>query len=104
MEKKIGFVILHYYAYDMTVECVNNLLRLFTDNDIKIVIVDNGSKNDSGQKLFDLYSSENKVKVILNEKNLGFAQGNNIGYSYLLNNYNLDFVIVMNNERLRFFN
>lgn len=100
MEKKIGFVILHYYAYDMTVECVNNLLKLFSNDEIKIVIVDNGSKNNSGKKLFDLYSSENKVKVILNEKNLGFAQGNNIGYSYLINNFNLDFIIIMNNDVL----
>ena len=52
MQKKIGFVILHYYAYDMTVECVNNLLRLFSNEEIKIVIVDNGSKNNSGKKTF----------------------------------------------------
>ena len=100
MKTSFGFVILHYYAYDMTVECVNNLLNLFSTNDIKIVIVDNGSKNKSGNKLFDLYSSENKVEVILNEKNLGFAQGNNIGYLYLKVNFSCDYIIIMNNDVL----
>ena len=32
---KYGFVILHYMAYDMTVECVSNLLHYFEKRQYK---------------------------------------------------------------------
>lgn len=93
-----GFVILHYFAFDMTVECVNVLLKNFSSFNIHIVIVDNGSKNYSGKKLSELYKNNNQITVILNETNLGFAQGNNIGYTFLKKNFNCDFISVINND------
>ena len=93
-----GFVILHYMAQQMTEDCVDDLLAKFSDKNIKIVIVDNASKNNSGKFLEEKYANNNLVKVIINKKNLGFARGNNIGFDYLKNNYNVDFMIVMNND------
>ena len=93
-----GFVILHYMAQQMTEDCVDSLLEKFSDKNIKIVIVDNASKNNSGKFLEEKYANNNLVKVIINKKNLGFACGNNIGFDYLKNNYNIDFMIVMNND------
>lgn len=100
MNKKYGFVILHYLALDMTIECVNNLLNRFGLYDIKVVIVDNASSNDSGKKLKDYYKDNKKVIVLLNKNNEGFARGNNTGYDYLVKNFDLDYIIVMNNDVL----
>lgn len=97
---KFGFVILHYMAFDMTVECVEKILKLFSDNPIKIVIVDNASFNGSGTRLREKYQNNESVEVLINHKNLGFAQGNNIGYLYLKANYNCDFIVIMNNDVL----
>ena len=44
-----AFVILHYVAFDMTTECVDNLLNRFGNDNILIVIVDNSSPNSSGK-------------------------------------------------------
>lgn len=95
-----GFVILHYMAYEMTCECVDLLLDNFKDNDIHIAIVDNASSNGSGAKLAEKYEGQSCVSVILSKENLGFAKGNNIGYSYLKENFDCDFMIVMNNDVL----
>lgn len=97
-KKKFGFVVLHYMAYDMTVECVDNLLQRFKTYNINIVVVDNASSNGSGKKLADKYHSEKKVTVLLNKKNDGFARGNNIGYRNLVGEKNSDYIIVMNND------
>lgn len=99
-KKKYGFVVLHYMAYEMTVECVSNLIQKFNDYDIHIAVVDNASPNDSGKKLEQLYKEEEKVTILLNKNNDGFARGNNLGYRYLIENKNLDYIIVMNNDVL----
>lgn len=95
-----GFVILHYMAYEMTCECVDLLLNNFGSQKIHIVIVDNASSNGSGAKLEKRYSKIPSVTVLLNKENLGFAKGNNIGYSYLKEHFNCDFMVVMNNDVL----
>ena len=74
-----GFVVLHYMAYDMTVECVSTLIQHFGDQNIKIVVVDNASSNGSGKMLASKYQDDCRVEVILNPQNEGFARGNNVG-------------------------
>lgn len=93
------FVILHYLAYDMSFECVSTLLNNFGDKDIQIIIVDNASSNGSGTYLKGTFESQKKVHVILNDNNLGFAKGNNIGYEYA-KQFNPDFIVIMNNDVL----
>lgn len=97
---KYGFVVLHYMAYEMTVECIDNLLNRFSAYDMQIVIVDNASSNGSGKKLENKYNGISKVDVLLNDCNLGFAKGNNFGYRYLCDTFAPDFIIVMNNDVL----
>ena len=97
-KKKYGFVVLHYFAYEMTCRCIDTVLTKFKEEDIVVVIVDNASGNGSGKQLVDYYRNKENVSVILNDKNLGFAKGNNIGYQYLLDNYQMDYIIIMNND------
>ena len=94
-----AFVILHYLAYDMTFECISTLLQKFGDNGVQIIIVDNASPNGSGVQLKSAFDSQKNVHILLNDKNLGFAKGNNVGYEYS-KQFNPDFIIVMNNDVL----
>lgn len=95
-----GFVILHYNATEMTKKCVETLESTFSMSENLIVIVDNASPNKSGEFLKNFYADKDYIKVILSEENLGFARGNNIGYSYLKENFAIDFMIIMNNDLL----
>ena len=42
--------------------------------------------------------SNRKIIIIKNEKNYGFADGNNIGMRYALKNLNPDYVLLLNND------
>lgn len=94
----IVFSVLHYLVYEETVRCVDSVLSCehFAGN--KVVIVDNGSNNGSGEKLNEHYQSNDDVIVILNEKNEGFARGHNVGYHYAKEHLNPRAVVAMNND------
>ena len=95
-----GFVVLHYLAYDMTCRCMDTLLRSFPGDSIHIALVDNASPDGSGAELERRYAADGRVTVIRNTSNLGFARGNNAGYSYLREHFPCSFITVINNDVL----
>lgn len=95
--KKVGIVLLNYLNYKDTIECVNSIYNM--EYDITgIVIVDNGSGNDSFKILHRLYRDDKKVIVVKAKKNLGFAKGNNIGIRIARSRLHSDFVFAVNND------
>lgn len=66
----------------------------------RIVIVDNASPDDSGQRLVDFVKARNYghvVEVLLSERNAGFGAGNNHGIRHLLESGCVpDFVYLLN--------
>lgn len=94
------FIILHYLAEDMTKECVKYIQNHLDMNRIRIIIVDNASSNGSGARLKQFYKDNKYCDVILNDENMGFARGNNVGYTYAKEKYDPDFMIIMNNDVL----
>jgi len=50
------------------------------------------------EKYFSKLPSDRKLRLILNEKNYGFAEGNNIGIRYALRALNPDYVLLLNND------
>lgn len=95
--KKVAYVILHYIDLETTINCVESILRHSNDNE-KIIVVDNGSPNQSGNRLDEKYKDDWKVFIIKIKKNLGFARGNNIGYQYAREELGADIIIVTNND------
>lgn len=89
----IVFVILHYNNLDDTTECVDSIRKNVSSS--KIIIVSNSLDND---KLAILEKSVDKI--IYNNDNLGFAKANNIGTRYARDNFNPDFIAVINNDTL----
>ncbi|MFU7515533.1 glycosyltransferase [Clostridium sp. HCS.1] len=98
--EKICFVILHYMSYKDTVECVESILNNVNYNNYNIIVVDNNSSNDSGKKLINRYTLNDLVEIIINNKNLGFAKGNNIGYKIAKEKYNAEFIVAINNDTI----
>ena len=93
-----GFVVLHYLAYEMTLQCTESLLALSGEK--HIVLVDNASPNGSGQKLAEHYAGHPEVTVLPSPQNQGFARGNNLGYNYLREHFSCEFILVLNNDVL----
>lgn len=69
---KIFVIILNFNGGRDIIECLNSLKR----ERAEIVVIDNGSFDSS---LAMIKKNFPKVKIIENNKNLGFAAGNNIG-------------------------
>lgn len=93
---KFCFVILHYKTSEDTIECVESINKNagFCD----IVIVDNASNNGSIEKVANVFKGQKNITIIKNEKNLGFAAGNNVGYKYARETLKADFIAVSNND------
>ncbi|MBP3489109.1 MAG: glycosyltransferase [Roseburia sp.] len=96
----ISFVILNYKAYGEAIACAESVLATQTWEDLKIVIVDNGSKNGSEEHLRKHFSGEPRVHVIAADENLGFAKGNNLGIRYAREQFNPDFIVAANSDIL----
>ena len=94
----IVYIVLHYISYDMTYECVESLLRIINAENSHIVIVDNGSPNNSGLELEETFKNNCLVDVIHLSPNEGFARGNNAGYVYAKLNYTPDFIVLVSND------
>lgn len=87
---KVGLVILNWNGKADTLECLK------TVGDVQVVVVDNASTDGSAEAISSTFPS---VKVISNKENLGFADGNNVGISYLLSK-GVSAVLILNNDTL----
>ena len=100
MEIKLAFVILNYNTYDDTVHCIESIHKYsgLRADELKIVIVDNASTDDSVTKLQAKYNNKEEIFIIRNNDNLGFAKGNNVGIAYSLKEYDPEFIVVLNSD------
>lgn len=95
---KIGFVILHYNVIEETKICVQSIIDKIDTTEYEIIIVDNGSSNNTGDILKNTYKDYPNIHVIINKENLGFSKGNNIGFRCAKNEFECDFIVMINND------
>ncbi|MCI9270333.1 MAG: glycosyltransferase family 2 protein [Dorea sp.] len=100
MDKRISFVILHFNVIKETVDCIESIKKALEGENYQIIVVDNSSPNHSGRLLKERYKGSERIYVILNSENLGFAKGNNIGYRYAVEKLSSDFICILNNDTL----
>lgn len=93
MKKSYLIILLNYNNWKDTVECIQSLNKSEVD-DCNILIIENCSRDNSIIKLKELVPG---VKIIQNEKNLGFTGGNNVGIKYALGN-KFEYAIILNND------
>jgi len=100
--KKVFLIILNWNGGKMTVNCLRSLEGIKTDGvDVEIIVVDNGSTDNSLKLIedfkFKIEDSHLRLKVLRNKTNLGFAEGNNKGIRYALEE-GADFICLLNND------
>jgi len=96
--KEISFVILHYNVIDETKKCIQSIKSRIDVDSYAIIVVDNKSPNGSGKILADLYANDPNITILLNEKNDGFARGNNIGFQFAKGQLKSKFIVLLNND------
>ena len=98
--KKIAIIVLNWKQPKLTIETITSLLKIkHTLFNYEIILVDNGSTDDSIEKFNKEYQDNPLLKVLNTGANLGYAGGNNFGIDYALN-HNFDFLVLLNNDVL----
>lgn len=93
------FVILQFNKPELTINCIRHLQSLAHGGQtVKFVVVDNGSTEANQDVTRGAFDGDPDILVIFNQENLGFAQGNNIGYKYCRDHLGASFVCVLNND------
>lgn len=96
---KIVTIILHYNDAELTINYINNLLKLdWKDYQHNIIIVDNNSPDGSGQILKNQFHNKRNIAVLQSKENIGFAKGNNIGIDYAKKIFDPDLYIISNDD------
>jgi len=89
-------VVLNWNGIKDTQKCLDSLLKQ-SYNNYKILVVDNGSVDNSLVRLLAIEAKYNNITVIANPKNKGFAGGVNTGITYAVEQ-NFDAVALFNND------
>ena len=92
-DPKVAIILLNWNRFLDTVECIESVYKIDYAN-YKIIVVDNGSNDDSVRNLRGRFD---QIHLIENRNNLGYAEGNNVGIRHALKN-GVDYVWLLNND------
>lgn len=92
---EVSVIILNWNTGHYTISCVKSLLKS-TYRDFEVIIVDNGSKKRDIERVMKIFKMNPRIKFILNDKNEGFAEGNNIGYRNI--SKETKYVVLLNSD------
>ncbi len=94
---KISIVLLSYNYFDETTKvCFESLVRDPDFDDWELIVVDNGSDDDTPENLRSLEAAYPSVRCIFNRKNLGFAGGINTG----IRQANGEIIVLLNSDTI----
>ncbi|HSX03971.1 MAG TPA: glycosyltransferase family 2 protein [Rhabdochlamydiaceae bacterium] len=93
MPPKIFIIILNWNGKKDTLECLSSVEKINYQN-FEVVVVDNGSSDDSVSVIKTAFP---QITLLETGKNLGYAEGNNVGIRYAMDS-GADFLFILNND------
>ena len=82
---KFSIIIAVYNIQDYIDACISSTLRQ-TSNNLEIILVNDGSKDNSLQKMYQWKEKDNRIKII-NKQNGGLSSARNAGLKYATGDY-----------------
>lgn len=82
----VSIIILTYNSLKFIEKCLESVLNTNYEK-FEIVIVDNGSTDGTVELIQKRFGEEEKIKLIVNRENVGFAEGNNVGAKFAKGKY-----------------
>jgi hypothetical protein len=95
----VWIVVLNYNGAQITLNCVDSLLKIEYPN-FGVIVVDNASTDDSARVLGEAIHDP-RVELMVNDRNYGYAGGNNRGIEKAMG-YSAEYVLILNNDTLLF--
>lgn len=90
-KSELSIVILNYNTKDLLYNCLVSLKKVEKEVDFEVIVSDNGSQDGSTQMVKSKFP---RVVLVENNKNLGFAKGNNAVKGHVKG----DFVLFLNSD------
>lgn len=90
---EVAIIVLNWNNYEDTAECLESLKEVEYSN-YRVIVVDNGSADGSGNRLANEYDW---CEFVFNETNRGFPGGVNAGIC-AAQNHDVDYVLLLNND------
>lgn len=91
---KVSIIIVTYNNLDLTKLCIESVYGRTIHPNYEVILVDNGSTDGTGDYLGQINVSYPNSKVILNERNEGFARASNQGMAVASG----EFIVLLNND------
>lgn len=96
MNNLIGIIIVNYNTSIDTLECLSSINNLHYKN-FRVYCIDNNSNEENKKILSDNFPNDCRFSLKLNDTNLGFSGGNNIGIKKAIDD-KCDFICLLNND------
>ncbi|MGA9768306.1 MAG: glycosyltransferase family 2 protein [Blastocatellia bacterium] len=93
---RVYVIVLNWNNYEDTKRCLESLEEVSYTN-LRTIVVDNGSKDGSQQRLQRDFPS---ATFLFNDKNLGFAKGANVGIRRALQDPSCAYALLFNNDAI----
>jgi len=90
----VSIIIVTYNNLQYTKECLKSIGEYTQYPNYEIIIIDNLSEDGTKDYLMSIEKEYENIRVILNNENIGFARGNNIG----LREANGEYLVLLNND------
>jgi len=75
--KDLSIIILSFNTKDVTLDCLNSVIKSLNRINYEIILVDNASSDGSSEEVKNQKSNIKNLKLIQNKENIGFARANN---------------------------
>jgi hypothetical protein len=95
-KSSVTVIVLNWNGRELLEDCLGSLEKV-DYNHFNILVVDNGSTDDSVEYVTSTFPN---VDILELNENLGFAAGNNAGFKHAVLAYNMKFVIFLNNDTI----
>lgn len=92
----ISIIIPVFNKIELTQQCLENLFRNTDYSNYEVIIIDNASSDNTAQYLKEITAKNNKIKIITNPVNYGFAKANNQGAELAQGEY----IVLLNNDTI----
>lgn len=91
---ELSIIIVNFNTKDLVVDCVESIINSDTEIPYQIIVVDNGSSDGSVSAIRKLIEKTDKITLIENKDNLGFAKANNQGIKKAAGKY----ILLLNSD------
>ncbi len=82
----VSVIVLGWNGREMTAACIDSVLAS-DRHDFEIIVLDNGSEDDTHAWLTERYKGNERVKILRSETNRGFSGGNNFAAQHAIGKY-----------------